>query len=104
MSAMTENLIFIEALTSHLDRLKELLGDDWPAFRQKLEGWLVEIPEAKTDEKLSFIVDEIIDLGINSPAADLVRALLRQAGEEAGHVDSTTRSVKMLDPTSGETR
>lgn len=104
MSAMTENLLIIEALTTHTDRLQALLGDGWFDFQKQLHHWLAKLAEAEDDDQVSMIVDEIIELGLESSAAELVRALLGQASNEAGHVDNATRSVKMYDPTSGQTR
>ena len=104
MSAMTESYLFLQALATHSERLQALLGDDWPAFQEKLDALLQRVAESDDEQQLLFLVDEIITLGLDGPAAELVRALLRQAQEETGTVDSATRSVHMRDPTSGATR
>ncbi|HMQ55747.1 MAG TPA: CHAT domain-containing protein [Anaerolineae bacterium] len=104
MSHMTESLLFIQALVAHLDRLRILLGADWPTFAARLDALLVDLDWVESDDDLSLAIDEIIDLGLASPAAELVRALLNQAATEAGTVDSATRSVRMTDPTSGQSR
>lgn len=104
MNAMTESLLFIQALLAHLDRLQELLGDQWPDFEARLHQLLADLDRAETDERVLMMVDEILEFGLSSPAADLVRSLFSQAAAEAGSLDSTTRSVHMTDPTSGEVR
>jgi len=101
---MTENLIFIRALQEYLDQFEILLGDEWPEFQVQLQQWLDRLIDAESDDQVSLIVDEIIDLGLNSPAAGLVRTLLQQASEEAGHVNRSTPSVRLHDPESGRSR
>jgi hypothetical protein len=104
MSAMTENLLIIEALTTHTDRLQALLGDSWLDFQEQLHRRLAKLAEAEDDDQVSMIINEIIELGLESPAAELVRALLGQASGKVSHVDRSTRSVTMYDPTSDQTR
>jgi hypothetical protein len=105
MSMMAENLLFVRALHAHLDRLEDLLGDNWPTFQQRMRTLLKDLVQADSDTRIQRIVDNLIDLGLEYAAiSDLIRALLNQAAAEAGSIDMTTRSVRMTDPTSGETR
>lgn len=105
MSDMTESLLFIRALQAHLDRFEDLLGDDWPAFQQRLQVLVDALAQANSDDPIPTLVDDIIELGSDYPAvSDLTRALLRSARDGAGSTDATTRSVRVTDPTSGEIR
>ena len=104
MSAMAESLLFIQALAAHTDRLQDLLGDDWPTFQTQLQQWLAELAKVEDDTQTLMVVDEILELGLKSSAAQLIRPLFHQAATKAGSLDSATRSVRMTDPTSGQTR
>ncbi len=98
------NLLLVRAVIQYLDRIQELLGDQWPAFRQKLLDVAIQLSEAQSSPLVGLLVDELIDSGRNTPADRLFRELLRsikQSVEESGDV---TRSVKMQDPTTGEVR
>src|ERR671925_171501 len=99
MNLMMESLLFIQALLAHADRLKALLGESWPEFKEKLDQILADLNKAETDEQVLFLVDEILEAGLTSPAVELVRSLFKQSADQAGSVDSTTRSVWMIDPT-----
>jgi hypothetical protein len=106
MSLITENFLFLQALTTHADRLRELLGNDWPAFQAQLYPLLHDLIWVEDDTQALILVDDILDacFKLRGTAGKLVRSLLRQAQIEAGSLDSTTRSVKMYDPTSGQIR
>ena len=104
MTVAAENLLFVQALLAHLDRLEHILGDEWPYFREHL----LELEEIKVDNvdepQLTEWVDEILQLLLDSPASELARGLLAQAIAEAGELTVATRSVAMRDPTTGQER
>jgi hypothetical protein len=104
MSQMIESLLFIQALLAHTDRLRDLLGEDWPAIRDRLLELLNHLAQAEEDDQVLMVVDDIIAAAIDSRAAELVRALLTQARLETGSLDSETRSICLTDPTSGQPR
>jgi hypothetical protein len=104
MSLIVENLLFIRALLAHIDRLQALLGKDWPTLRDRLIELLTRLAQAKDKDQMLMAVDDIIAAGLESAAVPLVRALLNQASDKAGHIDNITRSVHVTDPTSGQTR
>ena len=104
MHGIIQSLLFLNALLTHANRLRNLLGGQWPAFRDRLKNLLTCLLKANDDTEVQLWVDEVIDAGLDSPAKVLVRDLLRQAQACAGQVDSGATSVRMTDPTSGQTR
>jgi hypothetical protein len=104
MDLSTENLLFIRALFAHIDRLRELAGAEWPAFRDRLIELSDKLEHAANSAQTLVIVDDIISVGLSSPASDLIRALLNQARVQAGQPATPTRFVPMFDPTSGQSR
>src|SRR5262245_23536271 len=104
MTLMTENLLFLDALLAHIDRLRALLGAGWPAFQTRLQEQIERLIRAENDRQIIDAVDEIFAAGLATPADSLFRSLMEQAARAAGSFSETTRSVRMLDPTSGQAR
>lgn len=104
MNLMTQNLLFIRALIAHADQLRAQMGQAWPAFEQRLVELVDYLEQAESDGQISLIVDEIYAAAARTPAQELVDALYDQASAEAGQVTAATRSVPMVDPTTGEQR
>lgn len=104
MNAITQDLILIEALRTYGERLAELLGDEWQFFREQLLTTLEELTLSDCEEETREAVDAAIEMLVDSPPAELVRALLEQALKEAGSMKERTRSVRLFDPTTGQAR
>src|ERR1041384_6831435 len=90
---MTENLLFIQALLAHANRLIELLGDAWPEFYRQLEETRERVARSESDSDVQIAIDDIIASGLASPAAELVRSLLKQASTAAEMESKKIRSV-----------
>jgi hypothetical protein len=85
MEPITYRLVFLRALLTHVDRLRDLLGVQWLDFRDRLQALLDDLVQAKDDDHVLLLVDALIDAGLESPAAELVRDLLRQARAAGAH-------------------
>jgi hypothetical protein len=101
---MIHSLWFLQAFYAHVDRLQTLLGAQWPRFSARVHTLVETLMQAESDEQLVLRVDAIIDVGLESPARDLVRALLQQLQPTNDRVDRGTQSIPLTDPTSGHTR
>jgi len=67
-----------QSVRAEMDRISILLGDAWSAFQDRLLEILKHLEEA--DEEMAQLwVDELLDLGLNSPAAEVFREILRQS-------------------------
>jgi hypothetical protein len=104
MAVGSDNLLFVEALLAHADRLEDILAQDWPAFRDHLLETLELLAEAEDDTHVLVAVDRLIETGLRSPAENLVRSLLKQSLKVTEQLERATRSVRFSDPTSGQTR
>ena len=104
MHPMIHSLWFLQALHAYVDRLQTLLGAQWPGFSARVQTLLEALMQAESDEQVVLRVDAITDTGLESPARDLVRALLQQTQATSDRFDHGTRSIGMTDPTSGHTR
>jgi hypothetical protein len=101
---MIHSLWFLQAFHAHVDRLQTLLGAQWPSFFARVHMLLEALRQAESDEQVVLRVDAITDVGLESPARDLVRALLQQIQTSSDCVDRGTQSIRLADPTSGHTR
>jgi hypothetical protein len=101
---MSHSLCFLQAFHAHVDRLQTLLGAQWPGFSAQVHTLLEALMQAESDERVVLLVDAITDVGLESPARDLVRALLQQLQTTSNRVDHGTQSIRLTDPTSGHTR
>jgi len=104
MHPMMHSLWFLQAFHAHVDRLQTLLDTQWPGFSARVQMILETLIQAESDEQVVLRVDTITDAGLESPARDLVRALLRQIQTTSDRVDRGTQSIRLTDPTSGHTR
>ena len=105
MSNTAQNFLFLRALLAHLDRIEELLRDEWPVFREKLQQWLDKLEQAEDDDTASLLIDEIYETGCQTSASDLVRALFQQSDKHQYLLfDTAVHSVRIFDPTSGQER
>ncbi len=102
--ASAVNLVFLRLLQAHEDRLAELLGEDWPQFRDQLVALLQRVEAAADVIGATRAVDDIMALCLGSPAAPLTRTLMQEAAAAAGDSDTATRSIRVTDPTSGRIR
>jgi hypothetical protein len=91
MSLFSQNFTFLELLVDRLDEIQEALNDDGTALAAKLRGLLDRASEAPDDPKMTAAIEELIDLLLESNAADLTRELLNQAAEEVGTPSGVTR-------------
>lgn len=101
---MLKNILFLQALLAHLDRLQTLLEEKWNEVQMELGLRLNELIEEKDKHKLSARVNRIYRAFRGTPAEELVRALFQQAGKQTPQTISATRSVQMIDPTTKHTR
>jgi hypothetical protein len=101
---MIHSLWFLQAFHAHADRLLTLLGTQWPSFSARVQMILETLIQAESDEQVMLRVDAITDAGLESPARDLVRALLQQIQATSDRFYHDTRSIRLTDPTSGHTR
>ena len=60
------------------DSLRRALGDDWPAFEQKLTD-AIERVVGTTGNARTTALAQLIDLGLSSPAANIFRTILRHS-------------------------
>ena len=104
MHPMIDSLWFLQAFHAHVDRLQTLLGTQWPSCSARVHTLLEALMQAESDEQIILWVDAITDVWLESPARDLVRALLQQLQIASDRLDHGTRSIDMTDPTSGHTR
>jgi hypothetical protein len=101
---MIHSLWFLQAFHAHVDRLQTLLGTQWPRFSARVHTLVEALMQAESDEQVLLRVDAIIDVGLESPGHDLVRALLRQLPTTSDRVAHGAQSIRLTDPTSGHTR
>jgi hypothetical protein len=101
---MLEDLFFMQALLAHADRLAELLGTTLPDFWDRLDGIRDLLASTSDNLQVRRLVDDIIAMGLASPASDLVRSLLQQSMDAAQHESRLTGFTRMHDPTSGRVR
>ena len=76
---MQDNTLFIRALLANLDRLKELLGDDWVKIRDELLRLLTELVGESDERKLAGRTNRIYRALENTLAVSLVHRLFREA-------------------------
>ncbi len=101
---MLKNILFIQALLVHLDRLETLLGEEWSAMGEKLLPLLTDLIVEDDAHKLAARVHRIYRALEGTPANALVRELFQQAGQQAQKITPDTRSVEIIDPTTRESR
>lgn len=82
MSLMAQNQRLLKAILANFDQIQQQVGDQWPAFRQHLLSLLQRLAQAETEQTTTEIVDEILELGFATEAADLFRQLLNEAQAE----------------------
>lgn len=76
-------LVVIKYLRLHLFKLAKAMGDDWEPFRARFENLLSELP-GLDDWQLTERVDQLIDLGLSSGAAEQIRNILKAAVHDTG--------------------
>ena len=74
MDATQENVLFLQAIMEHLDELQEAMGGAWPAFQDRLRDLLDRLKEAASVHEANALVDDLIVLLLDSPAAGLTAA------------------------------
>jgi hypothetical protein len=104
MHPMIHSLWFLQAFHAHVDRLQTLVGAQWPRFSARVQTLLEALMQAERDEQVVLWVDAITDVGLESPARDLVRALLHQIQTASDRLNRGTQTIRLTDPTSGHTR
>lgn len=104
MSSITENFLILQALVAYKDRLKELLGDQWETFWSTLVNHLEHLTTDSSQVDIQRAVDNILELSIASPAAELVREVMTKAALEAGNINASTRSSYPSNSTSNDIR
>jgi CHAT domain len=72
------SVVFLQLLTTRLSDLVDLLGDEWPRFRERL------LETATTKLTDSRIANAIVKNALPGPAQDLVRQLMQDASAKAG--------------------
>lgn len=108
--SLRESLLFVQALTAHLDRIEPLFEQSWLPIRRKITDIIARIEtivwhEGAEEDKLLKVnaaVDELFDLFSGTPAESLVRDIDRQARKEAQTLAAGARSIPIT--AAGETR
>lgn len=85
------HIIFLESVADRISDLMVLLDDDWPRFRERL------LAAASDHLNASVIADEIVRATLPTPAATLIRQLMRESSIDAGLGERSrrTRGVKI---------
>lgn len=78
-------LIFLESVSEQLLNLMQILGDDWPKVRREL------LKLAMNQLSPGQLADGILKETLGSPAAGLVRKLMREATQKAGSTEMPSR-------------
>src|SRR5262249_15249106 len=73
---MTENLVFLQALLAHEDRLEALLGPNWPSFQVGLLDLLEAVRKAEDDVAMLRAVDDVMAWCLDGPTTELTRELM----------------------------
>ncbi len=82
----------IQSVRAERARIAKLLGDAWPEFKAQLDN-LIEQAEKTKGDNHELWVDELLELGLKSPASDVFRSILNQtqpAGVEPTIITSST--------------
>lgn len=101
---MLNEILFLRALLTHVDRLQDLLGEDWPELRERFDALLHELLSEPNEKALPARANRIYRWLSQTPAETLVRTLFRQASELARRLPPDTRNVSFTDLTTGERR
>lgn len=79
MNKMSDDFLFIVGLGARLNQIELKMAGSWPLFSDRLSEILRKINKAKLDAEIEKRIKEIIDLGLDTPAADEIRALIEAA-------------------------
>lgn len=101
---MLKDILFVQALLVHLDRLIDLLGDGWSTMREKLLPLLADVINEEDADRVSARVHRILRAFQGTAVEALTRDLFRQVSEQAPREATTTRTFHMTDPTTGQLR
>ena len=93
-----EDKVFLDALTARLQELEQLLGEEWPQFRELLVSIERRIAETSDPIEVAEGVDDIVDLFLDTAAAELIRGILAQAVAEAGSGANLRRDARLAPP------
>jgi hypothetical protein len=75
MSDQIDEIAFIQAVRAETDRIARLLGDAWPGFKAQFDNLIEQTEKAEADDRQLW-VDELLELGLKSPASDIFRSIL----------------------------
>ena len=95
---MLKNILFLQALLAHRERLEALLGEKWYAFQDHFWGLLVVLIDEKDKRIHAARVNRIYRSFEGTPAEELVRTLFQLAGKQTRQMASATRFIHMTDP------
>jgi esterase/lipase superfamily enzyme len=98
MSIAAENANLLEALSARSPDLEELLGPEWPYYRELLISLEDRIAGAGSESEVAEIVDEVIEALSDSPAAELIRILLAESLKKPGEPLVITRGTGSISP------
>ncbi len=101
---MLKDILFLQALLAHLDRLVDLLGGGWSTMREKLLPLLDDVINEEDVDKVSARVHRILRAFQGTAVEALTRDLFRQVSEQAPQEATTTRTFHMTDPITGQSR
>ncbi len=88
MSDYAQFAAVIEAILAAREDMAVRLGDGWPEFEAKLAMALRDLAQAPDDE-FDFYVDELLFLGINSPAGAIFRQIMNDYEMGGGLVEAS---------------
>jgi hypothetical protein len=92
MDRMMRSLFIIRQLLVHIDRLQELLGEQWPEFSSRLRA-LTSTVERTEPNQIPSMINQLVARALLSPAAELMRAILRKVQAEVAPEHIATRSA-----------
>src|SRR4051794_6035508 len=82
LSRNVDNILILRAVEALASELAQALGHDWPAFSAMITTVSTRIAGASEDDQAR-LIDELLDYGLASPAADIFRRILQDSGGAA---------------------
>lgn len=87
-----ENVLFLKSLMDRLDEFKEALGERWPSYQELLVAWQQRLVAVAEGDQVTEEIDELLELLLSSPAAELTRDLLKAAQLSSRKLESALRT------------
>jgi hypothetical protein len=84
-------------------RIAEALGAEWPKFEEQLRRTLEQLATAGEDQ-LCPLVDQLMKLGLDSPARSIFKEIGRQSWADRDRLDEMIRSLRGEQPFTPKTR